>query len=369
MKYLINLSLAMLIVFASQTFAQKVEPNIAFDKTTHNFGKIKETDGAVKYNFEFTNTGSQPLIITDVSASCGCTTPEWSREPIPAGGRGFVSALYDPKNRPGNFNKTVTVKSNSENSPIMLHITGDVGAKEPSVEEAYRYPMDGVRLDASNVHFAEIFSDETLTEDINFINTSEQDVKVTFNENRGMPSHISISSVPETVKPGEKGKIIVVFDAAKKNDWDYVYDRIYVSTNGAYNPNNRLVISAIIKERFTAEQLKNPPAIEFTTAKEYDFGTVKQGEKIEYEFKFKNTGKSDLIIRKTKASCGCTAIAPQDRVVKPGQESSIKAVFNTMGKRGTQTKTITVITNIPGKVNGQDLSRHVLVFKGNVEAE
>jgi len=342
---------------------------MTFDKTTHDFGKINEIDGRVEYKFEFTNTGSKAIVITNVKASCGCTTPNWSKQPIPAGGKGFVSVVFDPIRRPGAFNKSITVKSNAENSPIILHIKGEVVPKSPTIEEKYRYAMDNIRLTASSIHFAEIFTDQIKTRTIDFINTSDKPVKITFNEKRTIPQHLTFKVEPETVKPGETGKITVTFDASKKNDWDYVYDRIYVSSNGIFNSKNRMTISAVIKEKFTEEQIKNPPAIEFLNGKEYVFGTVKQGEKLEYEFKFKNTGTSDLIIRKTKASCGCTAIAPQDRVVKPGQESSIKAVFNTAHKKGKQTKTITVTTNIPGKVNGQDLSRHVLIFKGTVEVE
>ena len=61
----------------------------------------------------------------------------------------------------------------------------------------------------------------------------------------------------------------------------------------------------------------------------------------------KNEGKSNLIIRKTKASCGCTAIAPENNVIAPGESTKIKTTFNSAGKKGVQNKTITVITNDP----------------------
>lgn len=356
-----------LLMYSKNSIAQSVEARIALDEEAFNFGKIEEQGGSVEHRFVFTNTGAKALVITNVKASCGCTTPNWSKNPVPPGGKGFVSAIYNPLGRPGAFNKSITVTSNAENSPNVIHINGNVIAKQPTIEEKYRYAMDGVRLGSSNVHFQEIYNNETKTLSIKVINTLETNAKITFNEQRNIPAYITIVSKPEILKANEEGEIIITYDASKKNDWDYVYDRLYLSVNGTYNPNNRITVSAVIKEKFTEEQLKNPPAIEFLNETSFDFGSVKQGEKIEYEFKFKNTGKSDLIIRKTKTSCGCTASVSKDKVIKPGQESSINAVFNTRGKRGKQTKTITVITNIPGKMNGQDLSRKVLIFKGNVE--
>ena len=93
--------------------AQTKVASMSFEKEAHDFGKIKEADGPVTVNFEFTNTGSQPLIIKQVHASCGCTSPNWSKQPVLPGKSGFIGATYNPKSRPGPFSKTVTVTSNA----------------------------------------------------------------------------------------------------------------------------------------------------------------------------------------------------------------------------------------------------------------
>ena len=69
------------LVFLSTAllFAQTKDANISFDNEVHDFGKIEEVKGKVTYKFEFTNTGSTPLLVSQVRPSCGCTTPEWSR--------------------------------------------------------------------------------------------------------------------------------------------------------------------------------------------------------------------------------------------------------------------------------------------------
>src|SRR5947207_8236017 len=82
--------------FAQGTF------NFPIDK--HDFGTVEES-GPIGYEFTFTNTGSAPIVITDVRASCGCTTPSWPKEPIAPGGKGVIKAEYNTTGRIGIFNK------------------------------------------------------------------------------------------------------------------------------------------------------------------------------------------------------------------------------------------------------------------------
>ena len=123
MKKLILLNaFIMLLAFAANAQTPKLE----FETKVHDFGSIQEDDGMATVEFEFTNDGDAPLVIYKVTASCGCTTPEWTREPIPTNGKGFIKVSYNPKGRPGVFSKTITIKSNSSDQPIVLQIKGEV---------------------------------------------------------------------------------------------------------------------------------------------------------------------------------------------------------------------------------------------------
>lgn len=96
-----------------------------FEKTSHDFGNIKEGTQAT-VEFKFTNTGKVPLVLNSVRASCGCTTPKWTREPVAPGETGTITAIYNSKGRPGNFTKTITVKHNGEGGTSYLTIRGFV---------------------------------------------------------------------------------------------------------------------------------------------------------------------------------------------------------------------------------------------------
>lgn len=99
-------------------------PEITFDKTVHDYGAVPyKGDG--KCEFKFTNTGKEPLILTNVRSSCGCTVPKWPREPILPGQSEVINVEYKT-NRIGRINKTITVQSNAETSSVVLRINGEV---------------------------------------------------------------------------------------------------------------------------------------------------------------------------------------------------------------------------------------------------
>ena len=128
MKNLIILS-AIIFSLNSTTYAQtekvtlssEAQAKISLEKKSHDFGSIEEGVQAT-VTFTFKNTGNAPLILNSVKASCGCTTPKWTKEPIAPGSEGQVTAIYNSKGRPGNFTKTITIKHNGEGGTEFLTI-------------------------------------------------------------------------------------------------------------------------------------------------------------------------------------------------------------------------------------------------------
>jgi hypothetical protein len=134
MKKQILLLLVCSLFITAKTVAQSsnVQSNdsteIIFNETDHNFGTIVY-QGNGTFEFVFKNTGKSPLIIKHVQSTCGCTTPEWTKEPVPPKGKGKVTVKYDTE-RIGPFIKTIKVYANAKNSPIDIVIRGEVKNKE-----------------------------------------------------------------------------------------------------------------------------------------------------------------------------------------------------------------------------------------------
>src|SRR5687767_7841434 len=121
--------------FAQEQAAKKVDgPVITWDKKTHDFGDIYQGD-KVEHTFYFTNTGNEPLIITNVHVTCGCTTPKgWPREPILPGGKGELTVAFSSVGKIGRQNKTAKVISNavtSDPNGINISFTTNILEKKP----------------------------------------------------------------------------------------------------------------------------------------------------------------------------------------------------------------------------------------------
>jgi hypothetical protein len=121
------------IAAAAQTTPAKTGPVISWEKSTHDFGTIYQGD-VVEHTYKFTNTGTEPLIITNVQVSCGCTVPKgWPRDPVAAGGKGEIVISFNSAGKLNKQNKVITVVSNAVNPEgATVSFTTEVLAKKPA---------------------------------------------------------------------------------------------------------------------------------------------------------------------------------------------------------------------------------------------
>jgi hypothetical protein len=349
-----NLFLAFsFILTAAVAFSQ---PKIQFLSKDHDFGIIKEQEGPKTFNFIVTNTGDSALVIKNVVPSCGCTTPGWTQSPIPPKGQGKVTATFDPAGKPGVFSKTLAVYSNAKPEVEVLVIKGEVTAKVKTIEDLFPFAAGPVRMERNQISFDNIKKTEKKIRVMPIINNSGEPAKVEF---ENLQPYIVMKATPETLKPGQKGLVEATYDATKNPSWGNVTDMAKIKVNGVvqkYMVNGvaqgdvYLYVTANLVEDFSGlskEDLMNAPVFKLA-ATTVDIGTMQAGTTKEVEFKYKNDGKRDLIIRYIKPNCGCTAIQQGAMAVKPGQESSIKATFNSTGYApGKLSKSIYVYTDDP----------------------
>jgi len=118
-------ALVLFIGLTTVSFAQKGV--LKFKEETHKFGKVPQGTPVTNI-FTFTNTGTDPIVISNVTVSCGCTTPEWSKTPVLPGKTGTIKATFNAA-AAGPFNKPVTVFSNTEGGSITLYLNGEVVTK------------------------------------------------------------------------------------------------------------------------------------------------------------------------------------------------------------------------------------------------
>jgi hypothetical protein len=123
-----KLILAALLIMGSLTTLLAQKPaHIQFDSLSCNFGTFSEKTPVQTCTFAFTNVGEQPLVINQAVASCGCTVPQYPKEPIAPGARGEIKVVYNGTGKfPGHFKKSITVRTNGEVEMTRLYIEGDM---------------------------------------------------------------------------------------------------------------------------------------------------------------------------------------------------------------------------------------------------
>jgi hypothetical protein len=366
MKKLLPLGLSfMFALVATVAYAQ---PKIQFTKTKHAFGTIKEEGGLAQVTFSFKNTGNKPLKLTNVRASCGCTTPTWTKAEIKPGGTGMVKAAFNPMGRVGKFNKTITVSSNAQPAIAVLQISGQVTPRKKGPKDWYPVVLGNLRFKSNTVWFGDIMHNSKKTEKSTYIyNNGTEPIKINLEATK-LPKHVRLTSVFEakvgdtklakakkrkvrkevTIKPNQVLGFTFAYDATLKNDWDYAYDSFMLVTNDKKMPQKRMSVAGYIKENFSKKALLNPPVAKFDKTT-HSFGTIKQNARVSTTFKISNEGKSTLHIRKTKASCGCTATRPKKKVLAPGESTTIDVTYSSGTSKGRIHKSVTVITNDPKK--------------------
>lgn len=247
MKQKVFFSLFFVFVFANLSWAQGI---LSFTKENHDFGSVEEGTQAT-YEFEFTNTGKAPVVISGVSASCGCTTPYWTKEPILPGKKGKVTASYNSAGRPGVFNKSVTVVSNAEPSTKILTIKGVVNPKAekaPTPEELAQSPV--IQLTKESHSFGKIERGQTVTQTFTIANNGKSNLMV---EKVHSPCNcVTFKSEQAAIAPGQKGTIELRYTPRMVTQEDEV---ISVFTNDLKNPMSKITLKADVVESLSSQNM------------------------------------------------------------------------------------------------------------------
>ena len=183
-----------------------------------------------------------------------------------------------------------------------------------------------------------------------FIVYNQSDSVITFLPDAIGPKYIKVTFEPQALEPKQKGKIIITYNSEQRNDLGFMSDNIVINTDElGEDASKSFSVYADINEYFpplTPEQQALAPKL-MITKKVHDFGKIEQGTTASTIFVLVTNGKSELNIRKTHASCGCTIASLNSDVIAPGEELELGVTFNSAGRRGNQQKSITIYSNDP----------------------
>jgi hypothetical protein len=353
----------LMVLFAFTLMAMSQKAVITFEKNTHDFGKINESDGKVTYVFEFVNRGNAPLVVNRVQASCGCTTPVWTKEPIEPGKKGSITVTYSTVGRPGIFNKSITVYSNAAEEQTILFIKGDVIPQTTSGNPSYPVLMGDLSLKSKTVQMNNVDKGKNQVRTLEIMNNSKNNIKPTI---ENLPTYLSVAITPETLKPQDTGTITFTFNSKNCTQWGLVSDDVYLVLNGAkkFSEDYKItVVSNVIEDfsKMTLEQKRKAPILEITN-RAIQLGAMKEGTKRVAKFKVSNKGQNPLEIRRIVNSNKEIIVHPPKLTIAGGRTADITAEVNTKGLSvGEYRKSFTIQTNDP------DNSFIILVLNWSVQ--
>ena len=326
---------------------------IVFDTKEHDFGKIKEEDGRASYEFVFTNQGNEPLVVNKVQASCGCTTPSWTKNPVEPGQKGTITVIYNPAGRPGVFSKSITVQSNATTE--RLSIKGDVIAKSGSknTTDPFSVKMGNVSLDSRIVNFNNIEKGSVSGKhQLKIKNTSKEAVKLAF---ANVPAYISVIYDNPVLVPDAESDLLFTFDSERCSKWGPVSDEIYLVLNDKKDISDtyKITLTSNIVEDFgkmTTDQKRNAPILEISN-RNIDFGVLNASIKADGSFRIKNIGEKNLEIRRVINNNKEISFKQEQLSVRGGKTGELKFNCSTSGlAAGKYKRAITLQTNDPENV-------------------
>lgn len=322
---------------------------LKFESEKWNFGKIAEDGGNVEHKFVFTNATSKPIVILDVTTSCGCTTPSYSRKPIMSGEKGEIVVSIDPMNRPGHFSKVASVLTSASERVINLAIEGTIEPRVKSIEEQYPFDIgEGIRL-SSNFHaFAYVGRGESVEQTIGWINTSKSDVRINFIEEQG--SGLFTLEYPKVLPAGERGEMKLKYTVPAKSDKYGTLSDVYAIEVNGKKSRTSFSTHAIAVDKFDSANDDISAPIAELSKKFIKFGDIKYGrEASDASVTLANEGEKDLIIRAVEwqsKALECSLKAG-DRI-KSGQKVTLQLTLDTSKcDYGVWVDRIKIITNDP----------------------
>ncbi|MCD7914941.1 MAG: DUF1573 domain-containing protein [Tannerellaceae bacterium] len=332
---------------------------ISCEEAIYDFGTIVESDGLTSHTFVIKNTGDAALVITRVTASCGCTTPEWTKIPIEPGTTGDVRITYDPKGRPGPFRKKIAVYSNGKKGAFSLTIKGTVVKQPVAPPVTYSYKIGDLSLQSGHIAFNTLTADETKGGKI----TIKNEGKIPVNIRKGkVPSYLTVDIRPERLGSGETGEITILWNAPEVKRKGRILTEIPVILDGSGKKGltGIVEVSANIIDNFSglsAADKANAPVLSLSVTL-VDFGKTEGksgfmsfvpfiGGKASETVTVTNTGKSNLSIYSITSDTELVDVLGGKKELKPGASSTYKITVRTKDIVDQLESFITVVCNDP----------------------
>jgi len=332
----ISLLLTGLLLLCGWVGAQNEK--ISFNETDHNFGVIGEKDGNATFNFILTNNSNEAIVVTNVVASCGCTKPVWTKEPVDPGKKGTISVSYNPLGRVAPFVKTITVTISNQ-APIYLKIRGTV---VQSFQEKYPVALGNYLMKTKDLHFGRIESKETKTIHLEVFNNSDKPVTQKVLK---LPKYLTVNFEPVIIPAKTAGIVDVTLNVAQgNNSYGNLSGEFTLLINEARQSFSYMATVVDDFSQWEVTKKANAGKVNVSDSEIY-FGNFTSGNS--KTVKIANSGKSLLTVHAIQSSDPLISISKSHFAINPGEIAEVKVSVDSKKVQSKLSSKVLVITDDP----------------------
>lgn len=323
------------------------QARISANKEIHHFGQI-EWQKPVTAEFNITNTGDKPLVLSNLTVSCSCAVVDWTRTPIAPGAMGTVSVTFDAKAL-GRFHKSVGIYSNSTPNLVYLHFVGEVVQK---VTDFTNYDLESIgqiMIDKTEIDFPDVHKGERPTMELVVVNQSSNPYEPVLMH---LPPYIRMQAEPRVLQKGEKGVITLTLDTDRLTDLGLTQTSVYLSrfAGDKVSEENEMPVSVIVLPDFSNLSEKgrmNAPVIHLSRTSIDLSDQLAKKPKATYDVTIGNTGKSPLQINKLQVFNPAVGVSLRKSTLAPGEHTRLRITLDKKDLKKKKQSRILLISNDP----------------------
>ena len=324
-----------LYVLASVVLTAVAQARFNSNTEMYSFGQI-EWKHPVTVQYTITNTGDQPLVLTEVEPDCACSVAQWTKTPIAPGAKGTVNVTFDAKAL-GHFQKSVAIYSNAQPNLVYLKFNGEVVQEIKDFTKTHPYLIGQIRIDKNSLDFPDIQHGEQPVIHIGVVNLSDRPYEPVLMH---LPPYLQTKVEPNVLQKGEKGVITLTLNSERLTGLGLTQTSVYLSrfSGDKVGDENEIPVSAILLPDFsgmTEVEKANAPVISLST-KEVDMSAIlAKKSKARQDITINNTGRSPLQINKLQVFHPAVGVNLKKSVLQPGESTRLRV-----------TVVIDILTNI-----------------------
>lgn len=341
----ISTTLYALVAVALTAVAQ---PRFTSNTEIHDFGQI-EWKHPVTVQYTITNTGDQPLVLTEVEPDCACSVAQWTKTPIAPGAKGTVNVTFDAEAL-GHFHKSVAIYSNAQPHLVYLKFNGEVVQEIKDFTKTHPYLIGQIRVDKNSIDFPDVQHGEHPVIHIGVVNLSDRPYEPVLMH---LPPYLEAEVKPGVLQKGEKGVISLTLNTEKLTDLGLTQASVYLArfAGDKVGDENEIPVSAILLPDFsgmTDAEKANAPVVDLS-AKDLDMSAVlAKKSKARQDIIVTNTGRSPLQINKLQVFHPAVGVSLKKSTLQPGESTRLRVTVEkkNIGKKRRHLRLL-MITNDP----------------------